>query len=568
MKTIGAMVGAHLPWRLSARLAGRGAAPGALVWQPAPRVIGDPAIARRLANGVLLFDGRLVETDASQPWDVPAPDSVWEGALHGHAWLDHAAASRDPKIWGAFAAWVWAWLDRYGGGVGPGWSPDLVARRLTRWIAHSVRLLNGQPAERSARFFLALGKQARFVEWRWADTARGVPRIEALAGLVYARISLEGPEREVDRAIADLGREAAATILPDGDIASRSPEALARVLSMLAWSLRNIEESGRKPAPGHAAAIKRALPVLRALRHPSGALARFHGGRPGLDLPLEEIVRAAGPGFTPTQPAPMGYRRLEQGQAVVIADCAMPPANEAAGTAHASALAFEFSYGSQPIVVNCGTGLGFGAKTAITARRAAAHSMLELGGECPGRIESSARREDTDLHLSGLVGARTSMDAQGLWLLGESSVYERRFGLRSERRLHLAAKVDRLEGEDTVLATTGETRARAVASFPDTPCPMLLRFHLHPDVKAAMAFNGRAVALRMPDGSFWIFTADSEQLSIEPSRYYDEERPRPRATSQIVAISHVVEYWGRITRSFERLPEGSSSLSLHADRSD
>ena len=102
MKTIGQMAGTRLPQHLTARIASWGAAPGALVWQPAPPVAGDPAVARRLANGILLLDGRLVQTDAETPWDIEPPDATWEASLHGHAWLDHVAATQDMQMWAHF----------------------------------------------------------------------------------------------------------------------------------------------------------------------------------------------------------------------------------------------------------------------------------------------------------------------------------------------------------------------------------------------------------------------------------------------------------------------------------
>ena len=59
-------------------------------------------------------------------------------------------------------------------------------------------------------------------------------------------------------------------------------------------------------------------------------------------------------------------------------------------------------------------------------------------------------------------------------------------------------------------------------------------------------------------------TTDAEILTIEPSRYHDETRPKPRATSQIVVGSDVLEYWGRISWRLERLPDGTTPLQAKA----
>ncbi len=117
---------AYLSRRRAARLACERAAPCALIWHPAPPTAGDPVRARLLARGVLLFDGRLVETDAALPWDLAPPDAVWSDHLHGHGWLDHAAAADDPRLWAHFEGWIWAWIERHGDGSGPGWRADLV----------------------------------------------------------------------------------------------------------------------------------------------------------------------------------------------------------------------------------------------------------------------------------------------------------------------------------------------------------------------------------------------------------------------------------------------------------
>lgn len=569
MRRVTAFAGAQLPTPLLVRFAGWRNRPSTLVWQPAPPVTGEPAIARRLAAGVLLFDGRLLESKADLPWDLPPPDDVWQSALHGHGWLDHAAAASDnSEVWKRLASWVWAWLDRYAGGHGPGWAPALVARRLTRCIAHSGRLLRGQSAERSAQFFRALGAQAKYLEWRWRETPDGAERIEALTGLVYATLSFEGSGKASQIAIRALGQEASRIVPDGGALASRNPEELARILALLVWSARSIEDAEGTPATGHLVAIQRALPIVQALRHPSGALARFQGGRMGTGLPLDELLDRAGRRQPMADEHAMGYARLTQGKSVLIADASMPPSGPFTETAHASPLAFEFSHGPHEIIVNCGPGLAFGPKAGVDARRSRSHSTVEIGKRCSARIRPGPAESDpARFTFTGDVSARTTRGSDGAWLIGESTQYVSWFGLTLERRMHLSADGLRLSGEDTVLATRAETRAKVMAAFPDpdAPCPMLARFHLHPDVKATIALNGRAVALTLSDGSRWLMTSDADRLGLEPSRSYDQTRPNPRATSQIVVGSHILEYWGRAAWSMERLPNDSSPLKAALD---
>ena len=509
-----------------------------------------------MAGGVWLLEGRLVECGTRSPWDAKAPDTVWLHTLHGQGWLDDAAAAQDAGVWQALTAHVWQWLERYGDGTGPGWSPDVVARRLIRWIAYSARLLQGRDRAESEAFFHALGTQTKYLRWRWRETREGVERVEALTGLLYAVLSLEGSGVRTDQVIALVGSEVRKIILSDGSIGSRNPEELARVLALLVWSNETLEAADLSASSDHVIAMQRVAQTIRILAHPSGSLPRFHGGRSGSKLPLAKLTGAlvkAEPGGRDTA---MGYLRMNAGDTRVVLDGAQVPAGHHARTGHSSALAFELLDRTHPIVVNCGSGTGFGPDVAISARRSEAHSTVELGGRGAGQLTDGKDGDGSALlSVSGDVAHRLSVETNGQWALSESNHYIARLGLHVERRLHLTPDGAKLSGEDTALATDAPTRVRISTAYPDAdaPCPMAVRFHLHPDVSVAPALSGRGFALTLKDGTLWVLKTDAEDQQILSSQYFDEDRPQPRATSQIVATTRILDYWGRITWSLERL---------------
>lgn len=546
-----------LPRRLATRFASMGARPNALVWQPEPPEAGRASAAQRMAESVWLLEGRLVECRAQSPWHVAPPDAVWRDALHGQGWLDDAAAANDAKIWQTLSEHTWKWLDLYAEGTGPGWAPHIVARRLIRWIAYSAKLLQGRERTASEVFFRALGTQTRYLGWRWHETRAGVERVEALTGLLYAVLSLEGCGVRTDRTVAQLGDQARRIIRPDGSITSRSPEELARILALLVWSRETLEATGLTASSEHVLAIQRAAATVRLLAYPSGTLPRFHGGRSGAHLPLAKLtgmqVRAS-PG---NRDIGMGFLRMTAGSTRLVLDSAQVPMGHDARTGHSSALAFEVHDNAHPVIANCGSGTGFGPDVAIAARRAEAHSTVELGGRGAGQFLAPDKNDRTALlSVRGEVSHRHSHERDGQWALAVSKHYVTRLGLQVERRLHLLPDGSRLSGEDTALAIDAPSRAKVSGTFPDpgAPCPMVARFHLHPDVSAARVLSGRGFALTLKDGTLWVLKTDAEDQQILPSQYFDEDRPQPRATSQIVATTRVLDYWGRITWSLERLP--------------
>ena len=62
-----------------------------------------------------------------------------------------------------------------------------------------------------------------------------------------------------------------------------------------------------------------------------------------------------------------------------------------------------------------------------------------------------------------------------------------------------------------------------------------LRFHLHPDVDAAIDLGGTAVSMALKSGEIWVFRHDGRtKLSLEPSVHLEKGRLQPRPALQIV----------------------------------
>src|SRR5580765_4577065 len=66
----------------------------------------------------------------------------------------------------------------------------------------------------------------------------------------------------------------------------------------------------------------------------------------------------------------------------------------------------------------------------------------------------------------------------------------------------------------------------------------IVRFHLHPAVKATLAQSGQAVLMRLPSGRGWRLRASAAGIGLAESIYLGEEG-RVRRTEQIVLVGQV-----------------------------
>lgn len=528
--------------RFAAWRAGRTRPAAGFVSQPEPRSIGMIARGRQLVVGNYLLGGVLVEAPGLSLWQVDPPTRGFTEAAHGFTWLDDLAAAGDGPARGRAQDWIFDWIALYGKGKGPGWSPDLTGRRLIRWINHALMLLSGKERAESDAFFAALTRQTLYLSRRWKTAAPGLPRFEALTGLIIASLALIGMEPLLDPALAALAGDCTREIDAEGGIPTRNPEELLEVFTLLTWAAQALEEAGQKIPVELSSAIARIAPGLRALRHADGGLARFHGGGQGLEGRLDYALAQSGVKPSVSTGMAMGFARMSAGRTSVIIDAKSPPGGRASSAAHASTTAFELTSGRRPVIVSCGSGVPFGADWQRAGRATASHSTLGVDGSSSSRLGQGDSLSD----LAQAVAPRMTVGVDGQSALVGHTGWATTHGLTHMRALELTPDGRALVGQDSLGAFTGAERKRFDAVMSANRLQGVafsIRFHLHPEVDAELDLGGAAVSIGLRSGEIWVLRHDGvAKLTLEPSVYLEKGRLKPRAAKQIVLSGRVLDY--------------------------
>ena len=550
--------------RVHARLAARAQPATGFVSSPEPRTIGHLARGRQLIAGNFLFDGHLVEAPASQIWDIGPPDAPYAAGLQGCGWLDDLAAVGDGKARARAQTWVFGWIDRYGNGQGPGWTPDLAGRRLIRWINHALFLLRGQDKAASERFYASLARQTIFLSRRWRSAGQGLPRFEALTGMIYAGLSLTGMERHVDPVVAALAQDCKTQVDATGGIPTRNPEELLEVFTLLSWAAQALAEADKTVPQAHLAAIARMAPTLRALRHADGGLARFHGGGRGLDGRLDHALATSGVKGRVTEALHMGFGRLAAGRTTVIVDASAPPKGAASAQGHASTLAFELTSGRRQVIVNCGSGASFGQDWRRAGRATASHSTLGIDGFSSSRLGQSGGTTDLLIEAPTRVLCEVSHTTAAQRLEAGHNGWQNSHGLTHARTLDLTQDGRRLTAEDLLATLSEADKTRFDRAMDGTALQGIaysIRFHLHPEIEASIDLGGTAISLALKSGEIWIFRADSTALmTLDRSAYLESGRLAPRPAQQVVLSGRAMAYATRVRWSLAKAQDTPNAL--------
>jgi uncharacterized heparinase superfamily protein len=490
---------------------------------------GHAQTGTEIYHGVFRFRGKEAHSHGAMIFDVPISNLSWLEELHGFAWLIHLEASGLELGRVHARALIWDWLERKryrqrGAGRLP-----VVCRRLKSWIFAAPFLLQGADEKFRSEFCAGLSRHLRDLQLRSALPLSSALRLESATALAFAAVALKGLEPLRTEALQLLADRLDAQILPDGGHACRSPTELVGILMDL-LPLRQACEKARIELPAELhAALERMLPMLRFFIHGDGGLAIFQGASDPLIRECRAILDADAVNGRPLSIALYSrYARLSHESSTVICDIGLPAGEALSSHGATSPLAFEFSDAACRIVVNCGTP-AFDDRLSAAAKLIEAHSTATL---------ATARGEPDRRALLPKLGfvrpapdtVEAQVDTTGLGSLLEAwhSLFETETGYLHERRLFLSATGGDFRGEDRFIPTGGATSAET--SF-------VIRFHLHPAIKATLSLGGTSIVLLLTNGAGWTFAARNAHIGLQESICL-WGKSGPCKTTQIVLSGH------------------------------
>lgn len=500
-----------------------GRAPAELAVVPPDSWPGNAERGSAISAGELSFLGETVR-GGKHAWHPVGMSDAWLAELHGFDWL------RDLRAVGGDAArrrardLVGDWIERQTGWQEIAWRPDVLATRLHAWLGqHDFFCASADDLYRR-RYIATIARQAKHLARVLPGGVEGAGLIRAAKGLVAAGAALGDNDGAVRQGLKVLERAVDRQIRPDGGHVSRNPQTQATVLRDLVDVRSALLAAGIEIPSFLLAAIDRAAPFLRMLRHNDGGLALFNGSGEGEDWLLDMLLsQADARGRAPARAPQSGFERLVANRTVALIDTGAPPQAGLDISAHAGTLSLEVSIGKERLITNCGARPGNRDPWASVQRSTAAHSTMVVDDTNSAEILN----DGTFGRRPQAVTSERNEDDGNHWITASHDGYVPVFGLSHERRIYLAAGGEDIRGEDALIRPSDSANAsREARGF-------ALRFHLHPTVQASLVQNGSAVLLRLPSGTGWRLIAEGGTLSLAESVYLGTA-DEVRRTEQVV----------------------------------
>lgn len=474
---------------------------------------GNTQNGRDMIAGVFDFAGQAIAKD-DLSWEPEIASPEWVAELHGFEWLRDLRSVGGDKARRMAREMVATWIAQYPKYNATTWREDVMGTRLKSWISFHDFFCASADDRFRKDYFSSLAQQAQYLSKSLPGDLSGIPLLLAYRGLAYTGLTMEGGEKRLQQAFQGIITQIREQILPDGGHISRSPQAAFEFLQCLV-DLRAALIAARKELPPVLQdAIDRIVPAVKFFRHGDGALAQFNGGQECNTHLCDTILMHSGArGKAAQAMSHSGYEKIIQGRSSLIMDAGLPLVSEYSDRAHSGLLSFEYSYGRDRVIVNCGSSAAEG-KWRKVLRSTLAHSTLTADNR-------NSCQFDTDGRLSSRASVRASRQENETAAMIEATHngYVPRFGLVHRRCVKLQEQGDALCGEDQLAGKSG--------------VPFTIRFHLHPDVQPSLSETGEEVVIRSKAGISWRFSAPGMQVTLEDS-IYAGGCAKPAPTMQII----------------------------------
>jgi uncharacterized heparinase superfamily protein len=467
----------------------------------------DRETVLEMMAGRYLLASRLIDTHGVSPFSIDAEDRDWNDELRSFSWLRHFRDAREENERRFARTLALDWIGREGRFDAESWSLALCSRRVLNWLRHFNLLVDGATEEQASLIVRSLGTQIQSLKLRGSLAADPVDRLFTAIALAGVALCDERRVSELPKRMARLLRLLERQIDEDGLHRTRSAKVQLQLLVELETlrqaMVRDHEEHEQELSP----VVDGMHRALDAVSLSTGEPAYFNGTG---QLPHDLIVavQVQSPVRFRSSGIAGGYGRLMDGRSIVVADGGLVPEPEFAGEAHAGALAFEFSHGTELVVGNCGPAPSELVDHGLLFRQGITHSGVTVNGVSADRLRDRGLFAGRLLAKGGAPELEANAEEQSLVM--RTHGYERRYGTVIERRLMLMAEGKTLVGQDRLIGGRRGSKKH--------PNLAIARFHLAlGTILEPGPDDDDVLRLRLASGAIWTFLWEGADMRIEDS---------------------------------------------------
>ena len=482
---------------------------------------GDSSNGMKILKGFVTFQGETINFKNSI-WNKSLGSSLLRNRLHSFEWV------RDLKALGTNDARIFLrkslneWIRIFGNWSEDEWRGDIVGKRICSLLGNLSFYCVSAESQFQSKILRNIIKQGNHLITSRLNNVNGFNRIFAIKGIILVSICFKVLEKNIFLGLKLLNEEINNQVLPDGCHFSKAPSKHFEFLKNLIDIRHYLAEAKIKIPNEINELIFRMSPVVKFFRSGDGSLATFNNSNFIENDEINKVlIRSNSKLPVPNTLINSGFQKISERKINFIMDCGNPTKEKTC----ASSLSFEFAYGKNQIVVNCGSPYINNKKLTEATRSTSAHSTISIDN-----INSSDIVFKKNQRIAK-VWSKKKIKKNCFWIESAHSGYSKNFGIIHSRKIHVDTQKKILRGQDTLF--------KSKKDYAFIPKKYFLRFHLHPSIELNLTGSKRKAILRLKDGTGFEFICSESKLEVNESIYLNQSQKFLK-TSYILVKDQVI----------------------------
>ena len=469
---------------------------------------GNPDEGKKIVDGFLSFNGEGVLFDKNV-WKKNSASKSWNEELSAFEWIKNVRSLGTNKARVFLRDNIREWMKFQSRWDPLFWRNDILARRISNLMSNMSFFYNTADEDFQKRFTRLLNKQSIHLVQTHKKKDYGDKKIFIVKAIILASLSFKNLSGKFQLGISLLKQIIQKDILEDGMHYLRSPSEQFIFLQSLI-DIKNFLGLSKITIPKFLNEnIYKMSAVLKFFKIGNNELAIFNKYKFIDPDELNEVLKRSNSKLkVPNILSFAGFQRVSENRLNFLMDCGKPTEEKT----HASSLSFEFSHGTEKIVVNCGSPFINNKKLSEALRSTAAHSTISIDD-----INSSDIffEKNTTTRIANVWSEKLT-DGHNFWINSAHSGYKDLFGLVHNRKIHIDTKNLIIRGQDYF--------SRPLKKHNQIPKKLSLRFHIHPDVKLSATASKKKVVLKLQNNLGWEFICSEPKIEINEGKYFGDKK--------------------------------------------
>ena len=479
-------------------------APSEILFSPEDFWGGSAKIGKEIVEGNIIFFGESF-TFKDYVWEQNNASKFWNEELHSFSWLKDVRSLGTNKARIFVRKNILEWIESFGKWYINSWKTDVLAKRIVNLLSHFSFYFNTANENFQKKISKNLNKQAIHLFKLNTDSFFENEKIFIAKAKILSTLSFKSLRSKFDREMENLDGIINSNLLGDGMHYLRSPSEhfyFLRALIDIKYYLGAFKITIPKTLNKR---ISRMSAVLKFFKIANGHLSIFNNYVYVEKGSIEQIIKIANSRIkAPHYLSNAGFYRVSENRLIFILDGGTPSIEKT----HAGSLAFEFSYGNEKIVTNCGSPYIYNKKWSKMMRSTPAYSTLSIDNYNSSDIFNGSS--------VAKVWSKNVVAKNNYWISSSHSGYENRFGLVHNRKIHIDTLNLIIRGKDYLSKTKMGTNS--------LPKKIYIRFHIHPDIKLSVTTSKKKVVLKLKNNLGWEFICSEPTIDINEGIYLGDRR--------------------------------------------